>query len=124
MEPQDQNLRGHKAQEKAGMGQTKNPHMGPIHGKMEALGFREGKLFSSPERVTLTFFMGDQVASIHFDLVRREIFFKGHNVKNMTLTQEQWVALRNFSQLIRHEDCPPQIVAAYEECLGQVLPRL
>jgi hypothetical protein len=125
MEHQDQNLRGQK--EKSGeAGGT--PQGGRVsaadHQAMEALGFRQGQLFTSPERLTLTFFMGDQVASIHFDLFRREIFFKGHNVKNMTLTPDQWLALGNFSKLIKSEGCPPKMVVAYEECLGQIPPRL
>jgi hypothetical protein len=90
---------------------------------MEALGFRQGQLFSSPERLTLTFFLGDQVASIHFDLSRREIFFKGHNVKNMTPTQDQWMALSNFIQLLKQEQYSPKMIEAYEDTLNQVLPR-
>ena len=124
MEQQDQNLRGQKSDTEVGAAPQEMNLPSAAHGEMEALGFREGKLFSSPERLTLTFFMGDQVASIHFDLSRREIFFKGHNVKNMTLTQDQWIALKNFSKLIKKEDCPPNIIQAYEDCLGQILPRL
>lgn len=96
---------------------------GPNSRQMEALGFKEGKLFTGPERATLTFFMGNEVASIHFDLNRREIFFKGHNVKNMTLTQDQWEALGNFHKLLLQGETSPQMVQAYRNCLNQVLPR-
>lgn len=125
MEKRDQNIRGQKSDGERGTEAPPGTHLGPMKPTpMEALGFRQGQLFSSPDRLTLTFFMGDQVASIHFDLTRREIFFRGHNVKNMTLTQEQWVVLRNFDKLIKQENCNPEIIQSYEECLAQILPRL
>ncbi|PIR20105.1 MAG: hypothetical protein COV45_09035 [Deltaproteobacteria bacterium CG11_big_fil_rev_8_21_14_0_20_47_16] len=39
-------------------------------------------------RLTYTFIAGHEVASIHFDQNRGEIFYKGHNVRNMTLGEE------------------------------------
>lgn len=124
MERQDPNFRGQKSDLESGAAPQKSVPLSTVYGEMEALGFRQGKLFCSPERLTLTFFMGDQVASIHFDLSRREIFFKGHNVKNMTLSRDQWEALRNFSKLIKQEECDIRLIQGYEECLAQILPRL
>jgi hypothetical protein len=124
MERQEQNLRGQKTELDSEAALRGNRVSGPENREIEALGFRQGQLFSSPERLTLTFFLGDHVASIHFDNTRREIFFRGHNVKNMALTQEQWLALGKFGKLIKQEGCAPDMVQGYEECLAQILPRL
>lgn len=45
------------------------------------------------DRVTFTFVMDMEVASIHFDANRHEIFFKGHNISNMKLTGDNLKAL-------------------------------
>ena len=124
MERQDQNLGGQKDRLENEIMPQSGRISGANHQAMEALGFRQGQLFSSPERLTLTFFLGDQVASIHFDLFRREIFFRGHNVKNMTLNQDQWLALRNFTKLLKQENYSPKMIEAYEETLNQTLPRI
>lgn len=84
--------------------------------------FREARLFATPERATLTFYQGSQVASIHFDKKRQEIFFRGHNVKNMTLTEEQWMALRQFTQYLREHQVDREMIQSYEECLEQIPP--
>ena len=84
--------------------------------------FREARLFTTKDRATLTFYLGSEVASIHFDLNRHEIFYKGHNVKNMTLIQEQWLALKKFSEYMSREQVDPAMVSAYEEVLAQVFP--
>jgi len=84
--------------------------------------FREAKLFRTPDRATLTFFLGPEVASIHFDRQRNEIFYKGHNVKNMTLTQDQWLALQNFSNYLTREGVEDSFCQAYEACLGNMPP--
>lgn len=96
-----------------------------INRKTKPLGlekFREARLFATPDRATLTFYQGSQVASIHFDKKRQEIFFRGHNVKNMTLTEEQWMALRQFTQYLRDHEAEPAMIQSYEECLEQIPP--
>lgn len=40
-------------------------------------------------RVTYTFIMNKEVASIHYDRDKGEIFFSGHNIRNVKLTAEQ-----------------------------------
>ncbi|MDX1386957.1 MAG: hypothetical protein R3257_05160 [bacterium] len=84
--------------------------------------FREARLFSTPDRATLTFYQGNQVASIHFDKKRREIFYRGHNVKNMTLTEEQWLALKQFTKYLMDHEADSDMIRTYEECLEQIPP--
>lgn len=85
--------------------------------------FKEARLFATADRATLTFYLGKEVASIHFDLARREIFFRGHNVKNMTLTQDQWVLMQQFAEYLKAHKVAPELYQAYEASLAQFLPR-
>ena len=85
--------------------------------------FREARLFLAQNRATVTFYLDQEVASIHYDLQRDEIFYKGHNVKNMTLTEQQWTALQNFSSYLSQVPKSEKIRKAYLECLTTLLPR-
>ena len=85
--------------------------------------FKEARLFFTKDRATLTFFAGSEVASIHYDQKRNEIFYRGHNVKNMTLTQEQWLSLQMFSDYLEKEGCDSDLRESYQRCLASVLPR-
>ncbi len=85
--------------------------------------FREARLFLAPNRATITFYADNEVASIHFDLIRDEIFYKGHNVKNMTLTDNQWMALQKFSDYLVEVPKSEKLRQAYQACLFRLLPR-
>jgi len=85
--------------------------------------FREARLFMAQNRATVTFYLDQEVASIHYDMQRDEIFYKGHNVKNMTLTEQQWTALQNFSSYLSQVPKSEKIRKAYLECLKTLLPR-
>lgn len=85
------------------------------------MGFPEAKLFSTRDRATLTFYAGLEVASIHYDRLRDEIFYKGHNVKNMTLTPQQSFYLKNFGACLESEGMDPELCRSYHECLAKVL---
>jgi len=84
--------------------------------------FQEARLFSTGDRATLTFYLGQEVASIHFDKNRGEIFFRGHNVKNMTLNQEQWELLQQFGEYLKTHGAALELSQAYEASLAQFLP--
>ncbi len=86
-------------------------------------GFQEAKLFRTQDRATLTFYAGNEVASVHYDRNRNEIFFKGHNVKNMTLTPEQWFYLEKFSDFLAQEEGTEDMRKAYEACLSNMPPK-
>lgn len=53
------------------------------------------------DRFTYTFILDDEVASIHFDRKRSEIFFKGHNIKHLELTKDQLRALEHVKGVIK-----------------------
>ena len=66
----------------------------------DPVAFREAKLFLGKDRATLTFFLEEEVASIHYDMLRDEIFYRGHNVKNMTMDPRHWLALEKFGEYL------------------------
>lgn len=83
--------------------------------------FKEARLFLGKDRATLTFYVDQEVASIHYDLLRDEIFYKGHNVKNMTMTQGQWVSLKKFSEYLAEDPRAERLNEAYRACLEHLM---
>ena len=93
----------------------------PGSGSMPLDYFREARLFLSKDRATLTFYVHQEVASIHYDLQRDEIFYRGHNVKNMTMTQEQWGFLQKFSEYLAQDPKAERLQEAYRSCLEHLM---
>lgn len=79
--------------------------------------FREAKLFLGKDRATLTFFLEEEVASIHYDMLRDEIFYRGHNVKNMTMDARHWLALEKFGEYLADDLRSGPLLKAYRRCL-------
>lgn len=72
-------------------------------------------------RVTYTFILGDEVASIHFDQARREIFFKGHNIRNLPLGEPEVQSLWHFKDVLRGDPRGAPFLSDYEATLGASL---
>lgn len=85
--------------------------------------FREARLFLSESRATLTFYSNLEVASIHYDMERDEVFYKGHNVKNMTLSESQIEALQKFSDYLSQAPQAKKMRQAYRDCLNRLFPK-
>ena len=83
--------------------------------------FREARLFLGKDRATLTFYVDQEVASIHYDLIRDEIFYRGHNVKNMTMSQTQWESLRKFAEYLGDDPRADRLRDAYKSCLEHLM---
>lgn len=73
------------------------------------------------DRATYTFIFDDEVASIHFDKVRGEIFFKGHNIHNLELSERHLLALSEFQQVLREDEEGRALVQSYEATLGRLI---
>ncbi len=73
------------------------------------------------DRLTYTFIMGREVASIHYDHAKKEIFFKGHNVKNMKLEMAQIQALERLKTILRQDERSKQLTADYDATLAKLL---
>ncbi len=114
-----------KEQGLGSVGQTGAPGaLGKGSGEGEPLKleyFSEARLFLGKDRATLTFYFQNEVASIHYDTMRDEIFYRGHNVKNMTMSQEQWVSLQKFADYLAADPRAAHLLKAYRSCLERLM---
>lgn len=72
-------------------------------------------------RFTYTFILQNEVASIHFDRQRGEVFFRGHNVKFMALEPEQRRALEELMTVLSQDREGQGLLSAYRETLAHLL---
>ena len=77
--------------------------------------------FIQNDRFTCTFFMGQEAVSIHFDRLRGEIFFNGHNIRNVNLSEVQVQSLRSAGEGLLHHRQNIDLSSAYEACLQKTL---
>lgn len=73
------------------------------------------------ERVTYTFILEDEVASIHYDKQRGEIFFRGHNIRNLELTKPQLNALYQMKEVMAGDSRSRPLVSNYSATLDRLL---
>lgn len=72
-------------------------------------------------RVTYTFILGKEVASVHYDRKRREIYFSGHNIRNMDLSEEQRQALMDMGMAMQADEKAKEFSSSYDATLARVL---
>ncbi len=72
-------------------------------------------------RVTYTFIAGHEVASIHFDRTRGEVFYKGHNVRTMPLGDEVRGYLWELAEILAHDAEGMEYSPDYSATLRKVL---
>ncbi|MBN1283271.1 MAG: hypothetical protein JXA24_05825 [Proteobacteria bacterium] len=75
----------------------------------------------SRDRVTYTFIMENEVASIHFDSRRGEIFFSGHNIRNLKLSHAQTKALKAMTVVLAEDKAGKELLSAYSATLDRLL---
>ena len=73
------------------------------------------------DRVTYTFIMDSEVASIHFDRKRGEIFFRGHNLRNMKLSERKREALLAMKSVLAGDEKGKEFLSEYEATLDRLL---
>ncbi|OGQ05380.1 MAG: hypothetical protein A3F82_00795 [Deltaproteobacteria bacterium RIFCSPLOWO2_12_FULL_44_12] len=73
------------------------------------------------DRFTYTFILGKEVASIHFDKTKGEIFFKGHNIKNSELNPEQLMALDGLKTILTQDQRAKHLLSDYQATLGRFI---
>lgn len=73
------------------------------------------------DRLTYTFILGREVASIHFDRAKREIFFRGHNIRNIKLDEAQIAALNGFKAVLAGDERGKSFLSDYDATLGDLL---
>lgn len=84
-------------------------------------GAKDSLLAVFKDRLTYTFIMGREVASIHFDRSRREIFFKGHNIRNLKLEAGQIEVLYSLKEVLRQDKRGEPFLTEYEATLRRIL---
>lgn len=72
-------------------------------------------------RLTYTFIAGHEVASIHFDQKRGEIFYKGHNVRSMPMGDEVRGYLWELAEILAHDEEGMAYSSEYSATLRKVL---
>lgn len=73
------------------------------------------------DRFTYTFILENEVASIHFDRLRNEIFFSGHNIAHMELGKKQQEALKQVVSVLKADERAKELFSAYCATLDRVL---
>jgi hypothetical protein len=72
-------------------------------------------------RLTYTFIAGHEVASIHFDQNRGEIFYKGHNIRHMPMGDEVRGYLWELAEILAHDEEGTDYSSDYSATLRKVL---
>lgn len=72
-------------------------------------------------RLTYVFTHEQEVGSIHFDEMRGEIFYKGHNIRHMRLEPWQWESLEALRQELRGHSKYHHYAIPYGEALDKII---
>jgi len=88
---------------------------------VKGLAATDSMLAVSKDCLTYTFILDREVASIHFDRIRGEIFFKGHNIKNMELTPSQLGTLRELKVVLAQDESARPFLSDYGATLDRCL---
>lgn len=72
-------------------------------------------------RLTYTFILEGEVASIHFDVKKGEIYFRGHNIGLMELTEAQKKALYMLQSILEADPEGREYLSVYSATLGRLL---
>lgn len=81
-------------------------------------GLYDEKLFYSDDKVTYTFVSGEEVVSLHFDKVKKTIFYKGHNIANLSLNLRQIHHLEQFRNALEKNPEAVVFAAPYSRTLN------
>ncbi|MDO8520383.1 MAG: hypothetical protein Q7T11_09535 [Deltaproteobacteria bacterium] len=84
-------------------------------------GLYDGKIFHSDDKVTYTFLTDQEVVSLHYDLKRDTIFYKGHKIDNLELSWEQKLQLEKFGKVLEEESESASFAPAYQKALRHCL---
>ncbi|GEM_PF-2407781 len=73
------------------------------------------------DRMTYTCIFQNEVASIHFDHKRSEIFFRGRNIKFMEVAPELVQSLWDLAEVLARDREGQRLLPAYRETLAHLL---
>lgn len=81
----------------------------------------ESQLISFGDRITYVFSFGKEVGSIHFDSGRGEIFYKGHNIRNMEIESWHMQVLEKLRQILNADDRGQPFSEDYARVLDKIV---
>ncbi len=118
--------KGMKLVSREGSSQSSTPDLVRLMGGVsKRAGARKGApdsvIAAYKNRITYTFIMDKEVASIHFDMSRGEIFFRGHNISHMSLSLKQRKALIALIGVLEDDEEGRKFRDAYSATLDSVL---
>ncbi len=82
---------------------------------------QDSHLVSFGDKVTYTFAMGNDVASIHYDQHRGEVFYKGHKVETSRLDAWMIDLLKHFKTILAESEYAEKFLKGYSELLNKKL---
>ncbi|MBI2340711.1 MAG: hypothetical protein HYU99_10185 [Deltaproteobacteria bacterium] len=86
-------------------------------------GVYDGKMFYTHDKVTYTFVDNKEVVSLHFDKKRQAIFYRGHNIANLNLTDDQKRHLDRFAEELDKDPQTKSFSPIYSKALGAAMKR-
>lgn len=89
----------------------------------EPHGVYDGKMFHTTDKVTYTFVDNKEVVSLHFDKRRQAIFYRGHNIANLSLTDDQKNHLERFARELQKDSHTRTFAGAYSKALDTARKR-
>ena len=78
-------------------------------------------MVSFGERITYAFAHGREVGSIHFDRARGEIFYKGHNIRNMDLEEWQMQVMEGLRKTLGMQEQGKRFAESYGKTLDKII---
>lgn len=81
----------------------------------------ESQLISFGDRITYVFTLGKEVGSIHFDKGRGEIFYKGHNIRNMDLEDWHCQVLEKMRHVLDSDEKGKRFGESYASTLDKII---
>ena len=83
---------------------------------------KESQVITFGDRITYTFFIGkSDVGSVHYDMGRGEIFYRGHNVRNLELEKWQIDLLMKFEEILKQDSQYERFLYSYSQALEKIL---
>jgi hypothetical protein len=73
------------------------------------------------ERLTYTFILDKEVASIHYDKAKGEIYFKGHNIRDRELASPELKALKGLPEILMNDEQGKLLYNDYLATLTHIL---
>ena len=101
--------------------QTSLPAPPVVQGKKSEELPMKGQLISFGDRITYTFAYGTEVGSIHFDRGRGEIFYKGHNIRNIEIEDWQWQVMESLRHMLSQHETGHTFSQTYGHILDKVI---